>query len=103
MNQEPGGGVTRLTVAEDHPALPGHFPGHPIVPGVLLLDAVMQAAGIGRGRLLRAKFTAPVRPGDPVDIELSRRGPERLAFTCRCRGAVVLTGEFACPPPDPLP
>ena len=59
--------VARFRVPEDHPALPGHFPGRPIVPGVLLLDAVLQAlrdAGAGLPtRLLRAKFAAPVMPG----------------------------------------
>jgi len=100
--------VARLRVPEDHPALPGHFPGRPIVPGVLLLDAVLQAlrgARAGRpARLLRAKFAAPVAPGTEVEIALAPRGeaPERFAFTCRAGGAVVLLGEVACetqPPP----
>jgi 3-hydroxyacyl-[acyl-carrier-protein] dehydratase len=95
----PGGGPAGFVVPAGHPALPGHFPGRPIVPGVLLLDAVMQAAGIGRGWLLRAKFTAPVGPGEAVGITLDARGPGRTGFTCRCGGRVVLSGEFACPPP----
>lgn len=99
MTEGSGGSVARFVVPPEHPALPGHFPGRPIVPGVLLLDAVMQAAGLGQGRLLRAKFSAPVAPGDPVEIELARRHPDRLAFACRCRGVVVLSGEFACPQP----
>ncbi|RAI58314.1 3-hydroxyacyl-ACP dehydratase FabZ family protein [Roseicella frigidaeris] len=93
-----GAAPVRFTLPPGHPALPGHFPGRPIVPGVLLLDAVMQAAGIGAGRLLRAKFLAPVAPGQAVEIELAAPGPERLAFRCRCAGTVVLSGEFACPP-----
>jgi 3-hydroxyacyl-[acyl-carrier-protein] dehydratase len=96
----------RFAVPADHPALPGHFPGRPVVPGVLLLDAVLQAAGLPRGHVLRAKFPAPAGPGDPVDILLTRRGgdPARLAFTCRCRGTVVLSVELACrPPSDPAP
>ena len=91
--------VACFTLPGDHPALPGHFPGRPIVPGVLLLDAVLKAAGFTRCRLLRAKFTAPVLPGDAVEILLARRDPTRLAFTCRCGGTIVLTGELACPPP----
>ena len=89
--------AAHFAVPAEHPALPGHFPGRPIVPGVLLLDAVMQAAGLGEGRLLRAKFLAPVLSGDPVEILLARRAPDRIGFACRCRGATVLTGEFACP------
>jgi 3-hydroxyacyl-[acyl-carrier-protein] dehydratase len=92
----------RFAVPVDHPALPGHFPGRPVVPGVLLLDAVLQAAGLSEGCVLRAKFPASVGPGDPVDILLTRRDgdPARLAFICRCRGTVVLSGELACSPPS---
>lgn len=59
-----------FTVGSDHPALPGHFPGNPIVPGVVLLDHAV--AVIGGGRRLRAvptlKFLQPVRPGDPCTV-----------------------------------
>jgi 3-hydroxymyristoyl/3-hydroxydecanoyl-(acyl carrier protein) dehydratase len=87
----------------DHPSLPGHFPGRPIVPGVLLLDAVMQAAASRRAdpptRLLRAKFPAPVLPGETVEITLDPRGTDRLAFTCRRDGTTVLLGELGWPTP----
>jgi 3-hydroxyacyl-[acyl-carrier-protein] dehydratase len=94
----PDAAPRRFTLPPEHPALPGHFPGRPVVPGVLLLDAVMQAAGIGQGRVLRAKFLAPVAPGQAVEIALAPRGPGRLVFHCRCDGALVLHGELACPP-----
>ena len=97
MIAAPAGPAAMVTIPADHPALPGHFPGRPIVPGVLLLDAVMQAAGLGQGLLRRAKFLAPVAPGDQVEIALAS-GPGRLGFACRCRGTIVLTGEFAWPP-----
>ena len=42
----------RFEVPADHPAFPGHFPGRPILPGVVLLDAVLQAAGLGQAHLL---------------------------------------------------
>jgi 3-hydroxymyristoyl/3-hydroxydecanoyl-(acyl carrier protein) dehydratase len=96
VNPERAETVFRVVFPEDHPSLPGHFPGHPIVPGVLVLDAVMRVAGLSRSHLLRAKFTAPVGPGDVVDIELTPRSTGHLAFVCRCRGNIVLGGEFAC-------
>ena len=67
-----------ILVPADHPALPGHFPGHPLVPGVVLLDAVRAAIPDSRQWLLQAipavKFLQPVRPGERVElrIELSR-------------------------------
>jgi 3-hydroxymyristoyl/3-hydroxydecanoyl-(acyl carrier protein) dehydratase len=94
--------VARFAVPEDHPALPGHFPGRPIVPGVLLLDQVIEAAraafalGPASG-FPRAKFLAPVLPAEEVQatIVLSRAG--RIAFTCRVGDRIVATGdvEFA--------
>lgn len=90
----------RFVVPADHPALPGHFPGRPIVPGVVLLDAVFAAAmPLVPVRLLRAKFAAPVGPGEEVVVEFERRAPDRLGFDCRCRGLRVLWGELACVPP----
>ena len=52
-------------IAKDHPALAGHFPGNPIVPGVLILDEVMRAAEQWRGRLRH----------HPVHLEQLRNSP----------------------------
>jgi 3-hydroxyacyl-[acyl-carrier-protein] dehydratase len=71
-----------LFIAADHPALPGHFPGAPVVPGVLLLAQVLEAADQWLGdavqplRLRQAKFPAPWLPGMPVLATLERH--ERL-------------------------
>jgi 3-hydroxymyristoyl/3-hydroxydecanoyl-(acyl carrier protein) dehydratase len=87
-----------FVVPHDHPSLPGHFPGRPVVPGVLLLDAVIAAArgafGLGPAAgLPRAKFAAPVLPGDQVEIALTLSAPGRVAFACRVRDSVVASGE----------
>ncbi|WP_431280927.1 hypothetical protein ACQW02_16075 [Humitalea sp. 24SJ18S-53] len=92
---------TRFMLPGSHPAIPGHFPGRPIVPGVLLLDAVLQAIAATQAEgtpvrppgPLRAKFLAPVAPGMAVEIRLVPREDARIAFTCHCDGIVVLRGE----------
>jgi 3-hydroxymyristoyl/3-hydroxydecanoyl-(acyl carrier protein) dehydratase len=63
-----------LQFAADHPALPGHFPGQPLVPGVLLLEQLARALRAWRHQRLvgvpEAKFVAPLRPGEPARLEL---------------------------------
>ncbi|MBC7800134.1 MAG: beta-hydroxyacyl-ACP dehydratase, partial [Gemmatimonadaceae bacterium] len=63
--------IGEFDIPHDHPCLPGHFPGRPIVPGVVLLDAAFALILAGHpGQrvtgLPSIKFTHPVRPGDTV-------------------------------------
>lgn len=59
-----------LSVATDHPSLAGHFPGNPVVPGVLLLDCVLhvlqQSVGRPLARLRHVKFLSTLLPGESV-------------------------------------
>ncbi len=72
------------TEADDHPALPGHFPGHPVIPGVVLLGRVHELAreqlgfSSGASRWQRIKFLRPVGPGQTCTITLDG---DREAFS----------------------
>ena len=69
--------ATHWTVPLDHPAFAGHFPGTPILPGVVLLDSVLHAIGAATGIALdnceisSVKFLSPARPGDELLIQHS--------------------------------
>ena len=88
-----------LRVDPDHPALPGHFPGRPVVPGVVLLEAVLEATAelIGHepvvAQLAQAKFLAPLLPGQDANIELAWLG-DALDFRVLRAGAPLAQGRF---------
>jgi len=86
-------------VPAQHPALAGHFPGNPIVPGVVILDAVIAATQQWLGgdhaidRLSYAKFLAPMTPDETARVDLLFRSP-RLEFSV-CRGSTTIAkGAF---------
>jgi 3-hydroxyacyl-[acyl-carrier-protein] dehydratase len=85
--------IGRFTIGPDHPSLPGHFPGHPVVPGVVLLDEVL--ACLPGATLLTAKFTAPVEPGMEVEIQRRTEPSGRTTFVCLSGGRTVLQGTVA--------
>lgn len=64
---------TALRIDPSHPALAGHFPGNPVVPGVVVLERVAAALRAWRGERvekLDAKFVQPLLPGEDAVIEL---------------------------------
>jgi len=76
--------TTTVRIPADHSAFAGHFPGRPIVPGVLLLAEVIEAV-IARGgtapmQLGAVKFLAPVGPDAELRIEWDEGAGGRLRF-----------------------
>ena len=91
---------TTLRIPATHPALPGHFPGRPIVPVVVLLQAVLDEAERWLGRELaarslpQAKFSAPLLPEQDAKLEL-RLAKSELRFSVTRADQIVTQGMFA--------
>ena len=88
----------QFIIPVEHPSLPGHFPGQPIVPGVVLLDRVIEAIEASHGRLppLRlpqVKFLRPLLPGQPARIELQGESP-RWRFRVLREDELLASGEI---------
>ena len=82
------------TAAPDHPAFAGHFPGRPIVPGVVLLDRLL--ASIGQPcDIANAKFLSPVGPGETVEFHWHETASGAIRFDISCAGRAVATGQLA--------
>jgi 3-hydroxyacyl-[acyl-carrier-protein] dehydratase len=99
-------------VSLNEPFFPGHFPGMPIMPGVLIIEAMAQAGGILAARtsdydpekqvvmfmaIDKVKFRKPVTPGDQLVMEIVplRRGKIwKMQGTATVDGQVVCTAEF---------
>ena len=95
--------VTRISVPADHPSLPGHFPGNPVVPGVVLLDLVYEAIAdahpVELVSIASTKFLHAVTPHMSLDLHVKltpdeNPGRVKARFTATHGQAPVLEGSF---------
>lgn len=114
---EPGKRIVALkNVSVNEPYFPGHFPNRPIMPGVLILEAMAQAAAVLVFRTIgdrpdggslyyyagidNARFKKPVVPGDQLEIEVTilgaKRGIWKFACAARVDGGIVAQAEILC-------
>ncbi|MGE0774225.1 MAG: 3-hydroxyacyl-ACP dehydratase FabZ [Sphingomonadaceae bacterium] len=98
--------IKAVTINEDF--FNGHFPGRPIMPGVLIVEALAQAAGVlaveslglsGSGKLVyfmgieEAKFRSPVEPGVLLRLEVAFT--QKRARVCKFAGRAMVDGKVA--------
>ena len=87
-----------VTIGADHPSLAGHFPGHPVVPGVVMLGEILSAIremakeNIEFVSMPSAKFMSPLNPGEPLTIKLDQQDDGATEFTCTPGSRLIASG-----------
>ncbi len=112
INDDSVVGIKNVTVNEPH--FNGHFPGFPVMPGVLIIEAMAQVGGVlisrvnanARGKIMflasvdEAKFRKPVVPGDQLRIEMKiikmKRTVAKMQGTATVEGQVVAEATLMC-------
>lgn len=111
LELEPGVRIAAIkNVSANEPFFQGHFPGHPVMPGVLMIEALAQAAAVltyvtmktsyPEGTLFLfagidgARFKRPVGPGDQLRLDATMDRVKRGVGKFTCRASV--DGELAC-------
>src|ERR1700753_2870287 len=98
--------ITALAIAADHPAYAGHFPGTPVLPGVVLLDATIDAlekagkGSSGHWEVSSAKFQSAVRPGEALTLQHETLPNGSIRFAIRANDRAVANGLII---PSPAP
>lgn len=115
---DPGDSIRAFkNVTVNEPFFQGHFPGRPVMPGVLIIEAMAQAGGILSYMTTReqnpdviyylaavdeARFRRPVFPGDRLVIEVSVKGIRRGIWFYSCKASVddevSVTATITCAP-----
>ena len=97
-------------VTANEPFFPGHFPHHPVMPGVLIVESIAQACALLASRDLgeessdkrvyyftgidKARFKQPVEPGDTIDINVHVL--RRIKNMWKCSGEATVKGQLCC-------
>ena len=118
IDYKPGESLVALkNVTINEPFFPGHFPHHPVMPGVLILEALAQATGLLAFRtedstgvdenaiyyfvgIDNARFKQPVMPGDQLHLEVKVvrcvRGIWKFSAEAKVEGKVVASADLMC-------
>lgn len=89
-------------IPETHPSLAGHFPGNPVVPGVVILESVQNAIENWQGKVRlqsmpAVKFLNPLFPGHEytINLEMTENNINTINFTCTEQNNIIAQGSVS--------
>lgn len=89
-----------FTIQASHPSLAGHFPSNPIVPGVIILDEVINIIQKIKPDFIidsipSVKFTQPLLAGQKVIVEIKVKNDNAISFLCTHNDIKIVVGQLA--------
>ncbi|MES9903042.1 MAG: hypothetical protein ABW168_10200 [Sedimenticola sp.] len=88
--------IDSFTIPATHPSLAGHFPGNPIIPGVVILDhllSILNSKGVEVTSFTHAKFVKSAKGGQKIDLEVEHCS-DITNFKLRHAGELIAYGEI---------
>ena len=94
---------SQYRIDTNHPSLPGHFPGNPVVPGVVIIDEILHALELWQPEsrvqgFSSVKFLRPLLPEELFTIELQTTKAGRVKFECKKDQTLFATGLISLAP-----
>jgi len=91
--------MSPLTISPSHPSIPGHFPGEPLVPGVVMLSVVFEELarrfpGLEIRGVRKLKFLRRLEPGAAFTVEFEQPANGGLRFKCWHNGFALAEGHL---------
>lgn len=90
----------QLFIDPSHPSLAGHFPGNPIVPGVVIVGEILESISQSLGERLViiqvsfVKFHSPLRPNEKLDLAFDLLPKQHITFSCHVGSRRIASGQF---------
>jgi 3-hydroxyacyl-[acyl-carrier-protein] dehydratase len=95
--------TSAFTINPDHPALPGHFPGNPVVPGVVVVEHLIAALAVLHPMrtctgVRRMKFLRLLRAGEMAEVSFGEAKADGITVKARVAGEPLVDGRLTLAP-----